>query len=473
MLDLRPFQRRFIREAFRSHVDISALSIPRGNGKSALASHLLERCLTPGDSMHESGAEYLLGAGSIEQARLCYRPIRAALEPCGEYRFIDSTTRLGITHTPSNTKLRVISSNAKTAMGIVGVPFMVCDEPGSWETVGGELMFDAISTAMGKPDSRLRACFIGTLAPAKGGWWHDLISDGSRASTYVQSLQGDKETWDSWPTIRRANPLTAISADFRRKLLEERDAARADTRLKARFLSFRLNVPTGDESEMLLTVDDWERTTAREVPAREGRPIVGVDLGGGRAWSAATAIWTNGRTEAIAVAPGIPELSAQEKRDRVPSGTYRKLAAIGSLRISSGLRVQPPKQLVEAILNEWGKPRVIVCDRFRLPELQDATRGIKLEERVTRWSESSEDIRALRKFCKDGPLSVDPDSELLMTASLAVAMVRNDDAGNVRSVKRGTDNAARDDVAAALQLGAGAFMRHLRRKPSFGYMGMV
>ena len=64
MLDLRPFQKRFIREAFRPGIDTSALSIPSGNGKSALASHLLERCLTPGDSMHESGAEYLLGAGS-------------------------------------------------------------------------------------------------------------------------------------------------------------------------------------------------------------------------------------------------------------------------------------------------------------------------------------------------------------------------------------------------------------------------
>ena len=334
-------------------------------------------------------------------------------------------------------------------------------------------MYDALSTAQGKPASPLKICFIGTLAPSRAGWWHDLVADGSRASTYVQSLQGDRETWDSWPTIRRSNPLTEISPQFRRKLLEERDHAREDTRLKARFMSFRLNIPTGDESEQLLTVDDWERTTAREVPAREGRPIVGVDLGGGRAWSAATAIWTNGRTEAIAVAPGIPELSEQERRDRVPSGTYRALAAMGSLRISSGLRVQPPRQLVEAILNEWGKPQFIICDRFRLPELQDATRGIKLEPRITRWSESSEDIRALRKFAKDGPLSVAPDSELLLTASLAVSMVKNDDAGNVRAVKRGTDNAARDDVAAALQLAAGALMRTMRRKKRVGYLGMV
>ena len=63
-----------------------------------------------------------------------------------------------------------------------------------------------------------------------------------------------------------------------------------DSRLKARFLSYRLNRPSGDESEVLLTVGDWEKVTAREVPERQGRPIVGVDLGGGRAWSAAVAL---------------------------------------------------------------------------------------------------------------------------------------------------------------------------------------
>ena len=42
--------------------------------------------------------------------------------------------------------------------------------------------------------------------------------------------------------IRRCNPLTAISDSFRAKLLDERDRARRDSRLKARFMSYRLNV---------------------------------------------------------------------------------------------------------------------------------------------------------------------------------------------------------------------------------------
>ncbi|MYN68052.1 MAG: hypothetical protein F4X11_24025 [Acidobacteria bacterium] len=81
---LRPFQRRFVKPALAPHVDTAACSIPRGNGKSWLAAHLLTRALTPGDELHEDGAEYLLCAGSIEQARLCFRFVRAWLEPTGE-----------------------------------------------------------------------------------------------------------------------------------------------------------------------------------------------------------------------------------------------------------------------------------------------------------------------------------------------------------------------------------------------------
>ena len=94
--------------------------------------------------------------------------MRAELEPTGRYRFLDSHTRIGIVHKATNTRLRVIGSNGKTAMGLVGCPWAVADEPGSWETNGGTLLYDAIETAKGKPGSPLRAIFIGTLAPSLG-----------------------------------------------------------------------------------------------------------------------------------------------------------------------------------------------------------------------------------------------------------------------------------------------------------------
>lgn len=447
--------------------DVVAISGPRGLGKTFLAGHVLSRALTPGDSLNEPGKEYVLGAGSLDMARMTFGFIRAEREPKGGYRWIDSTTRLGATHVSTNTKLRAISSNAKTSFGLVNVPIVCLDEPGSLEIRGGEMLADSLFSAQGKVGSRLKLILCGTLAPGATGaghWWFDLVTKGTTGSTFVMKFQGDASKWDQWPTIRKANPLVSVSASFRKKLLQERDAARRDSRLKARFLSYRLNIPSGDSATMLLTTEDWQRVVARPVPPREGRPVVAYDLGGGRSFSAATALYENGRTEALALAPGIPSLEDQEKRDRVPAGLYRRLESGGRLIIAEGRRVQPPGTLHDYARDQWGPAQVVICDRFRVNELRDVVIDTPLIPRVSRWSESSFDIRALRKFAADGPLSVTPDSRSLLLASLSVSQVKNDDSGNFRLQKKGSNNCSRDDISAAWVLAAGALDRRLRTK---------
>ena len=113
--------------------DVAAMSGPRGLGKTSLAGHILTRCMTPGDAFHEAGSEYLLIAASIDQARLCLGFIRPVLEPMGGFRFQDSAQRISVTHEPTRTRLRVLSSSGKTAMGIVNTRMVVLDEPGSFD----------------------------------------------------------------------------------------------------------------------------------------------------------------------------------------------------------------------------------------------------------------------------------------------------------------------------------------------------
>ena len=472
MLDLLPFQADFLAGAFAPGIRTAILSLPRGQGKSFLSAHALTRCLTPGDVLHVPGSEYLLCAGSIEQARLCYRFVRTALEPTGAYRFIDSATRIGITHLASNTRLRVLSSKGKTAMGVVGCPLLVADEPGSWETIGGELLHDAIQGAQGKPGSAMRVIYTGTVAPSRSGWFADLVERGSHKSVFVMALQGNLKRWDSWPEIKRCNPLMATFAESRSVLLDERDEARRDPRLKARFCSYRLNVPSQDESTTLLTVEDWQNVLKRAVPDAVGRPIVGIDLGQGRAWSAACGVWRSGRVEVLAVAPGLPSLADQEKRDRVPAGTYQRLVDSGALHLADGLRVPKPGQLVELVTERWGRPAVMLCDRFRLPELMDCANGFKVVPRASRWSEASFDIRALRSMAADGDLAVEDRSRAILTASLAATVVKNDDGGSVRMVKDSA-NCGRDDVSAALLLACGAAARSASSRPRKIYLGKV
>ena len=471
---LRRFQTAFLRAATAPGVDTACLSLPRGNGKSWLAGHLITRAMTPGDKLFADGKEVVLLAASLEQARICFRFAREVLEPRGGYKLSDSATRIGIVHRESNTRLRVISSNAKSAMGLVSVPLVIADEPGAWESVKGGLMYDALSTASGKPGSPMRQIYIGTLAPARSGWWHDLIASGSTRTRHVTCLQGDLDRWDQWPEIRRCNPLTAVDGNFRRKLLEERDEGRRDSRLKARFLSYRMNRPSADESDVLLTVDDWKRVVAREVPPRQGRPTVGLDLGGGRAWSAAVAVWPNGRTEAIALAPGKPDIASQERRDLVPRGAYQRLVDAGVLRTAGDLLVPPPSMLTAWIMEAWGTPQVAVSDLFRLNELRDAKMPCELATRRMRWSESSEDIRATRKLAKDAGMSCTPESAMLILESLSHALVQNDSSGSFRLVKRDpSNNSGRDDVASALVLAAGTASRRKteRRVPLLRLVG--
>ena len=120
-------------------------------------------------------------------------------------------------------------------------------------------MWDALTGALGKPGSPLKivshrnACT--SSATSAGHWYWDLVHDGTKGSTYVKAIQGQLEGWDTWATIRKANPLTAsirrlpgaTSGGTGRGAAGHSDS-------QARFLSYRLNVPSADTSEVLLTV---------------------------------------------------------------------------------------------------------------------------------------------------------------------------------------------------------------------------
>ena len=201
LMDLQPFQRRFIKRALAPGMDTAALTLPRGNGKSWLAAYIAAKELQR-ISRHE---EIALCAASIEQGRIVFRFIRQMLGEDG-WRYLDSATRCAITRS-DGARLRVIGSNGRTAMGLVDTPLVIADEPGAWEVNGGQLMADALFEAQGKPGSPLRLIIIGTLAPAESGWWHELIDGGTQGTTYVQALKGNPEKWDTWREVMRVNPL--------------------------------------------------------------------------------------------------------------------------------------------------------------------------------------------------------------------------------------------------------------------------
>ena len=75
---LRRFQKRFLYGALADGVLTSALSLPRGNGKTTLAAWLAYRVITPGSSLFTAGTESHLVSASLGQSR---RTAFRALKP--------------------------------------------------------------------------------------------------------------------------------------------------------------------------------------------------------------------------------------------------------------------------------------------------------------------------------------------------------------------------------------------------------
>ena len=273
----------------------------------------------------------------------------------------------------------------------------------------------------------------------------------------------DSEPWDHWNTIRRVNPLVMHNASLRKTVLRERDDARRDESQRPAFEAYRLNRQVEVYKDMLIPVDAWKRVEARAVQQREGRPLVGLDLGAERSWSAAWAIWPNGRSECYAVCPGIPDLAERERQDAMPRGLYRKLHDDGVLLVDEGLRVSRPATLIDYLVGIGIKPEVIFCDRFALGTLKDAVAGRwPIVDRVARWSDATEDISGFRRLVADGPLSIAEVCRGLARLGLSQAVVHSDDQGSVRLAKR-RHGRSRDDVAAGAVLGCGALARILSR----------
>ena len=460
-----PFHRRWIKAVHQPDIQIGVLSCPRGAAKTWAAAQLAALALRPGSPTFERGVEVLGVSASLEQSRVLLNFVREALADVeDEYRWLDSGQRLACTHKLTGTKLRILSSSGKRAMGLAGFSTIFADEPGSWEARGGALMWDALRQALGKRGGQ-RLILIGTRAPAEpGSWWPNLIDGGSGPGTHVTELSAPPDKpWDSWQTIQRVNPLVTANASLRRTILRERNDARRNPTMRTAFEAYRLNRAVAVYSEVLVTVEAWQRVEGREVPLREGRPIVGLDLGAERSWSAAWALWRNGRSECYALCPGIPDLSERERQDAMPQGLYRKLQRDGALLVDEGLRVSRPSVLIDYLLGVGIIPAVIYCDRFILGTLQDVVAGRwPVNPRVTRWSEATEDISGFRKLVADGPLSIAKECRALAAVSLSQATVASDDQGSVRLQKR-RHGRSRDDVAVAGVLAAGALVRDLGR----------
>ncbi len=459
-----PWERRFIRGAFRRGVAEAGLSVARGNGKTTLCAGLA--CSALDGPLAVRRGDTVLVASSFEQARISFEHVLAFMGPAAHdkrrYRLWDSTAWAQIQRLETGARVRCIGSDPKRAHGLAP-RLILADEPAQWPENTGERMVAALRTAAGKlPECLFLA--LGTRPDSETHWFAKLLDDGDYAQVHA-ARPGDppyqKRTW------QRANPSLAYMPDLEAAIRSEARRARRDPTLAPSFEALRLNLGTADTARsLLLAAATWRRIEGEA--DREGRCLWGVDLGTSAAQSAVAAYWPDsGRLEVLAAFPREPDLSERGLADGV-GALYTQCARRGELIQTGGAAVDVAA-LMTAARDHFGAPARIACDRWREAELRDALKACGLraaafELRGMGFKDGAEDVRAFRRLCLEG--AVTPLPSLLLTSAMAEARTVQDPAGNAKLAKGaegGRRLRARDDAAAAAVLAVGLASRMPKR----------
>ena len=158
--------------------------------------------------------------------------------------------------------------------------------------------------------------------------------------------------------------------------------------------------------------------------------------------------------ECFAAFPCEPSLSERGLRDGV-SGLYVQCKQRGEL-VTLGQRATDVSALLAEALNRFGRPSLVVADRWREAELRDALDKANippaaLNLRGMGFKDGAEDVRNFRRGFADG--KVTPLPSLLLRSAMSEARTVSDPAGNSKLSKGsqgGRRLRARDDAAAAI-----------------------
>ena len=449
------FQQRFVAALTRKQgaPEIGILCTPRAQGKSWLCGQLIGRSLTPGDDLHESSVVNVLVASSRSQAQITLEFARQAVADVPGIRWSND----GAIHEASRARIKIISSDARRSLGLgAHARWLFCDEPSAWSPQAGRLLFDSMRTALGKRKCQIVLC--GTVAPSPtsgpGSWWPELVKAGSGDGVHLNLLQADEKKWREWDECLRVNPAHLVNPFLEKTLRREFEEALKYERAAIPFRQYRLNLPGGESTgeQELISDSEWTRIISRPVPDRVGRPIVSLDLGSTRSWSAGASLWPeSNRIECWALAPGLNPIGEQERQDQVPSNAYRELVSAGGLVIDEGNAVPRLSMLLSRIW-QW-EPAVICCDNHRADELRQEVAGrCKIIERGS--GEVAGNAQSMRARLLDSACGITESSKALLGAAFKEVVLKISPTGETRIEKR-DQRRSRDDVAQALLMACG------------------
>lgn len=470
-LKLAPFQRAFIRGAFKPGTQTAVLTVARGNGKSGLTAGLALAELL-GVLGRQPRREIVCAARTQAQARIVWefmqglaRGLPESLQEAMHWRRAPYA-EVAFDDEAGQHVCRCISATPRNALGTAPT-LAIMDERGHWDDEAGDALEAALVSGLGKRGGR---CIVISSSAATDAHSLSKLVDDPPVGTFVAEYRpAPNLPADDLESLLQANPGAKYGIGSSPEWLQAQ-AHRAIARGGQALSSFRLynrnERTTDDRRDVLLTVDDWLRCEAEPLPSRAGPCVVGVDLGGSASMSACAPYWPQtGRLEAFAAFPTVPTLADRGARDGVKD-RYVEMHRRGEL-VTLGHKVVPAADFLTAIVRhlEGEEVACLVSDRYRQSEFVDAMNAAGLRVPVVYrgmgWKDGGEDCERFRATVFDDLVRAAPS--LLLRSAFADAVVIRDPANNAKLAK--ARSLGRIDAAAAAILAVAEGRRRVARTP--------
>lgn len=466
---LAPFQKQFVKGALADGINVACLSIGRGNAKTALSAGVALGAVK-GEWDRQPRREILIAARTRDQARIAFDfvvgYIRSLPDDEQAAFTIRRSPRLEIEYDGDGGGhfVRAIAADGKTALG--SAPTLVLmDERGHWQADQGDALEHALLSGLGKRGGR--ALIISTSAADDAqpfSVWLDEEQEGVYRQEHRPTPGLPADDLDS---LKVANPGAAYGIGSSLDWLQAQ-ARRAIARGGSTLTSFRLynrnERVSGENRDVLLTVDEWLNCECDPMPPREGSVVIGIDLGGSASMTAAAFYWPDtGRLECLGTFPSNPSLADRGASDGV-SGRYVEMHDRGELS-TLGDKTVPVAAWLTKVMDHIAGEHVaaLTMDRYKQAELGEAIdrAGIRapLVWRGQGFRDGGEDAERFRRAAFDGKVRTAPS--LLLRSAFADTVCLRDPANNIKIAK--ARSTGRIDAASATVLAVAEGVRQTAR----------
>lgn len=311
------------------------LEVPRGQGKSAMASQCGLYFLSLDNPI---GNEVDCFATKADQARIVLDVARAMARKCSDYINNTGSKVLAhrIIHAASNSVMKALSSDHDSMDGLNSV-LSIMDE---LHAMSREL-FDVVASGMSKRKDSLMLCIttagfnndsVGYTESeyAKRVCLGEIIADDLFAIIYT--IDDGDDIWDE-RTWRKANPGYGISVDpitFKAKALKAKETPADVPNFKVKHLNIWLS-----EARAFFDVAKWDSTVDHNlVPSRfhGEKCFAGLDLASKLDLAGYSLVFDEGEFTYIFTRAFVPKATF----DSSNSDIYHKAASLGYLTVTPG-----------------------------------------------------------------------------------------------------------------------------------------